>query len=164
MARRDLAAMERLRPVILEVAREHRVDPALIAGIVSRESAAGAFLDRRGRGDGGHGHGLMQIDGRAHGSWLQRMNWREPKTNLTMGVRVLKDIAQQLRASTTRRGLRLSEDQLLQAALSGYNTGPSNALRGLRLEGNSDHFTSGKNYAADVLTRAEFYRSHGFSI
>lgn len=49
------------------------VNALLLLAICDRESGGGEFLQPRGpigKGDGGHGHGLMQIDGRYHSTFL----------------------------------------------------------------------------------------------
>src|SRR5438128_377241 len=103
------------------------VDPLLIAAVLDRETLGGTApqLDRSGpagRGDNGHGHGLMQIDDRSHASflaatsgWTGRPLWAMAEFNITyaaMGLRALID---------TWRG-----DEL--RAVAAYNAG-SDALR-----------------------------------
>lgn len=53
--------MKKYTGIIRRAGENHDVDPALIAGIISRESRAGSQLDN-GWGDGGRAWGLMQVD------------------------------------------------------------------------------------------------------
>src|SRR3712207_5431936 len=66
MARTDLARLKKYENAFESAAKKHGVPPALLAAIASRESRAGAALDSSGRGDGGNGFGLMQVDRRFH--------------------------------------------------------------------------------------------------
>ena len=64
MAKDDLGNMETYKTIIENVAKRHDVDPALIAGIISRESEAGFSIKNTkppGWGDKGNAFGLMQV-------------------------------------------------------------------------------------------------------
>lgn len=134
----------------------HDVCPYLLAAVCHRESRGGLFLRPRGpggTGDGGHGHGLMQVDGRYHAAWLQRTDargtplWKDPHANILKGAEIL---AWNLR---TCRGD-------WPAAVAAYNASVERVLKAqrrlagaspeLRLRGYDD-LTTGKNYASDVL-------------
>lgn len=60
LAEHDLVRMNKYKKLITRVGQKHGLDPAIIAGIISRESRAGAVLDD-GWGDHGNGFGLMQV-------------------------------------------------------------------------------------------------------
>lgn len=60
MAKTDADDMEKYRSKINSVGRRYDIDPALIAGIISRESRAGKALNN-GWGDHGNAWGLMQV-------------------------------------------------------------------------------------------------------
>lgn len=60
MAKTDAGRVEEYRSLIKTAARNHGVDAAVIAGIMSRESRAGNTLVD-GWGDGGKAWGLMQV-------------------------------------------------------------------------------------------------------
>lgn len=54
-------------PEILHAATNHGLDPALLAAVAAQETGGpGANAGRNVVGDGGHGHGLFQIDDRFH--------------------------------------------------------------------------------------------------
>lgn len=61
MANRDLPHVNKYKDNIKSVGRLTRMDPAIIAGIMSRESRGGTGLDCNGWGDGGKAFGLMQV-------------------------------------------------------------------------------------------------------
>ncbi|KAJ8332335.1 hypothetical protein SKAU_G00426900 [Synaphobranchus kaupii] len=60
LAEHDLNRMKKYRDLIIKVGQAHQMDPAVISGIISRESRAGAVL-KDGWGDHGNGFGLMQV-------------------------------------------------------------------------------------------------------
>lgn len=61
MAAIDLGRMKKYTDIIKKAGEAHDVDPALIAGIISRESRAGNQLED-GWGDHGNAFGLMQVE------------------------------------------------------------------------------------------------------
>jgi hypothetical protein len=147
-------------PVILRVAREDGVDPFLIYALGDRETRWGTTtaLDKpgpSGRGDSGHGHGLMQIDDRTNAAWLATNAWWDPYTNVKKGVAILKAKMSFLAGRSAVRGLTdgrtvtvstkqadrrsvaagsypdprpLQPPLLYEAAISAYNTGEGNVL------------------------------------
>lgn len=60
IAERDLGNMNRYKILIKRVGEALCIEPAVIAGIISRESHAGTIL-KNGWGDNGNGFGLMQV-------------------------------------------------------------------------------------------------------
>lgn len=60
IAEQDLKAMDQYKTLIKKVGEKLCIEPALIAGIISRESHAGKIL-KGGWGDNGNGFGLMQV-------------------------------------------------------------------------------------------------------
>ena len=60
LAKRHAGRMENYRSRINSAGSRYGVDPAVIAGIISRESRAGSVL-RDGWGDHGNAWGLMQV-------------------------------------------------------------------------------------------------------
>lgn len=52
--------MEKYKSIIIKVGKAKKIEPAVIAAIISRESRAGAAL-KDGWGDRGNGFGLMQV-------------------------------------------------------------------------------------------------------
>jgi hypothetical protein len=157
-------SMRVLEPTIARVAGESGVDPALIAGIISRESGAGLLLDQSGLGDFGHGHGLMQIDDQSFGPWLESHDWKNPLVNIRKGVDILLDKKAEVTRLAKDRGLRPSAGDLLTWSVSAYNAGADHAIDGVIDHGRSDAYTTGGDYAGDVLARAAYYREHGYRV
>ncbi|NXT78177.1 LYG protein, partial [Zapornia atra] len=84
IAARDLQAMNSYKTLIKRVGEKLCVEPALIAGIISRESHVGKIL-KNGWGDHGNGFGLMQVDKRSHtpvGAW-------NSEAHVTQGTNIL---------------------------------------------------------------------------
>ncbi len=153
MAPEDLG---RMQEIILASAQEYQWPPKIIAGIISRESRFGLLLDGEGKGDAGHGHGLMKIDDRSFGGWLAANDWQDPAVNIQMGVKILTDKYNYLAGRGLLDGL--SDTQAQQAAVAAYNCGEGNVAKVLQAGDDIDSRTAGRNYSADVLARAEQFR------
>ena len=66
-ASRLAAAGVAFAPQIADAARRHGLDPRLLAAVAAQETGGpGANAGRNVVGDGGHGHGVFQIDDRWH--------------------------------------------------------------------------------------------------
>lgn len=173
----QLRELRKYKAPIAAAAAHHGFAQALICGIGSRESAWGLALKpvgpggcgdffkrsfptplRRGPlpGDGGYGRGLMQIDFDAH-EFARTGKWQDPVENIRYGSGVLADC----RAFFQRRS-NLTGVALLRAALAAYNCGPGNVLRALNSGLDVDYFTAHRNYSAETLNRAGFFRMHGW--
>jgi hypothetical protein len=156
-------AGKRYFDVIQRVAAETRLSPVLLAAIMDVESRFGDALTPpgpAGKGDGGHGHGLMQIDDRTHGTFLaQKMpdgtpKWANPYENVKYAANVYKTAFEYFRknpvagatvevkagGSTNKRGVPagvyrdvrpLSESDARLAAIAAYNAGPFTILQTL---------------------------------
>lgn len=152
------ANIAKLKADIEAAATSWNFDPALIAAIVSRETAAlPVFCQPKGKlGDSGYGHGPMQIDKRSFPEWCA--NWAAGKLTvrdgIDMGCKVLTGKMKVIRKLVPG----LSPEALLRAAVSGYNCGEGNSVKALKKGVDTDSYTTGKDYAADVLVRAEWFR------
>ncbi|KAL8190142.1 UNVERIFIED_CONTAM: hypothetical protein K2H54_041447 [Gekko kuhli] len=149
IAERDLRRMESYKPIIERVSESTGVDEAVIAGIISRESHAGAVL-RNGWGDHGNGFGLMQVDRRYHdteGSW-------NSEAHITQGATILRDMID----GVARKFPDWTREEQLKGGISAYNAG----LRNVRTYERMDIGTTGNDYANDVTARAQFYKRHGY--
>jgi hypothetical protein len=162
---------------VTAIAHEHDFPAALIAAIGSRESAWGLALRPKGPAgtgdftrrscptalrqgplppDGGYGRGLMQIDYDAH-EFARSGTWREPEQNIRYGCKVLAG-----NRDFFRRRTQLTGTALLRAMLAAYNCGAGNVVRALNAGLDVDYFTSHRDYSADTLNRAGFFRLHGW--
>lgn len=180
-----LRALDVYRSFILEAAGEYGIEPAVISGIGSRESGwgtspllkpkgpsgTGDWAKRKPRSspplrgnlpaDGqGFGRGLMQIDWDSH-EFARTGNWRSPRENILYGAKTLYNKLNFLEKS----GVNLSQASLLRAGIASYNAGEGNILKVLRNpQRGIDHVddpTAHRNYSADVLARAIWFREHG---
>ena len=62
MASRDGQYIQAYRDIIICVGKELGIEPAVIAGIISRESRGGTAINQTGGwGDNGNAFGLMQV-------------------------------------------------------------------------------------------------------
>ncbi|NWR61266.1 LYG protein, partial [Bucorvus abyssinicus] len=149
IAERDLKNMEKYQAMIIEVGNRTCVDPAVIAGIISRESHAGKVLDD-GWGDHGNAFGLMQVDKRYHkieGSW-------DNMEHLTQGAEILRGFSEEMQNKFPT----WTTEQQLKAAISAYNAGAEN----VRTYDGVDIGTTHNDYANDVVARAKFFKRNGY--
>ncbi len=167
---RQLDAARQFAGAIDASARKHGLDPAIVYAIGSRESAWGLALHPpgpTGTGDkaarsgptplppdgGGWGRGLMQID---YGAWefARSGDWQDPVANIEFGCGIL--------AASLEKFSKLLDDkeEALRAGIAAYNCGDGGVQRALRLGVDVDQFTTGHNYSADTLRRADWFRQH----
>ncbi|MEL6320957.1 MAG: transglycosylase SLT domain-containing protein, partial [Cyanobacteria bacterium J06626_14] len=150
------------RPYVEQAASRYRwLNPSVIAGIGSRESAWGRLLSPPGpggTGDGGHGRGLMQIDDRFHESFIRSGRWRSPKDNIDYAIDdVLAKSYAYLDRNTSLQGT-----DLLRGAIAAYNAGLGSVMRALQSGRDVDYYTTGQDYSWDVLNRAGWFQLHGW--
>jgi len=97
-------------PEIASAAAKYGVDPTLLAAVAAQETGGpGANGGRNERGDGGHGHGLFQIDDRWH-AFAKTPAAMDPAYNADYAAGMLSGLL-------TRYGGNVRE------ALSAYNSG-----------------------------------------
>lgn len=178
----------------LRAGRERRIEPFLLVAIAMRESRSGAALvppGPAGKGDYGHGHGIMQIDDRSHAEWLAANDWTDPLINIRKGADILrgkmrffsgreevKGLVEGGRVSVTssvaaRLGVApgaypdprpLAGPALVRAAVAAYNAGEGRILQAIAAGKDPDSLTANYNYSSDVLSRAAAYLSKYRSI
>uniref|UniRef100_A0A8C3FD12 Lysozyme g n=1 Tax=Chrysemys picta bellii TaxID=8478 RepID=A0A8C3FD12_CHRPI len=149
IALRDLRAMNNYKTIIKSAGRKKCVDPAVIAGIISRESHAGKAL-KGGWGDRGNGFGLMQVDKRYHklvGRW-------NSEAHVLQGTGILVNMIKGIR----KKFPRWTKEQQLKGGISAYNAG----LRNVQSYDKMDIGTTGNDYANDVVARAKYYKRNGY--
>ncbi|XP_026796345.1 lysozyme g isoform X1 [Pangasianodon hypophthalmus] len=152
MAAVDLERMNQYKTIIMKVARAKKIDPAVIAGIISRETRAGScgsgLVD--GWGDHGNAFGLMQVDKRYHcpvGAWNSEEHIIQATDIL---ITFIKTIQQKFP--------NWSKEDHFKGGIAAYNAGPGNVCS---LEG-MDIKTTGKDYANDVVARAQWFKRNGY--
>lgn len=134
-------------PFFEEAAERFNWPAALLVAIASRETNIRNIL-----GDGGHGHGIMQIDDRSFPEFTRSGNWRVPRLNILKGAEVLSG----KRRFLSGRGV--SGADLVRASVAAYNGGEGRVLRAIRRGRPVDSVTAHGNYSADVLARAAVFR------
>ncbi|XP_019381163.1 PREDICTED: lysozyme g-like [Gavialis gangeticus] len=150
IAAKDLTRMNTYKGIIQSAGRKLCVDPAVIAGIISRESHAGAALTRDGWGDRGNAFGLMQVDKRYHkiiGAW-------NSETHLIQGTQILVGMIKAIQ----RKFPTWTKEQQLKGGISAYNAGPGN----VQTYAGMDIGTTHNDYANDAVARAKYYKKHGY--
>ncbi|XP_062856263.1 lysozyme g-like [Trichomycterus rosablanca] len=149
LAESDLKRVDQYKSMIIKVAKEKQIDPAIVAGIISRESRAGLLL-KDGWGDNHNGFGLMQVDKRHHspkGAW----NGEE---NIRQGVDILISFIKEIQ----KKFPSWSKENQLKGGIAAYNFGVDDVRT---LEG-MDRGSSGDDYSSDVVARAQWFNSHGY--
>ena len=104
----------RYAPQIAAAAARHRLDAGLLAAVAAQETG-GPSSDSGSNivGDGGHGHGLFQIDDRWH-AFAATAAAADPAANAEYAAGLLGDLLQRYGGN-------------VRAALSAYNAGSPNA-------------------------------------
>jgi hypothetical protein len=101
-------------PEISQAAKRHGVDPTLLAAVAAQETGGpGSNAGHNVVGDGGHGHGLFQIDDRSH-ALADTPAAMDPSANADYAAGMLHDLIQQYGGN-------------VHQALSAYNSGSPNA-------------------------------------
>ncbi|KAG7465027.1 lysozyme g-like 1 [Megalops cyprinoides] len=149
LAEHDLGRMSKYKDVIIKVGKAHQMDPAVICGIISRESRAGAAL-KDGWGDHGNGFGLMQVDKRHHkleGTW-------NSEQHISQGTRILIEFINRIKNKFPT----WPKEHQFKGGISAYNAGDKNVRTYERM----DIGTTGDDYANDVVARAQWFKRNGF--
>ena len=121
------------------------VDKNLLLAIASRESHIGQILDGSYLGDGGNGIGLMQVDRRYHPEFAASVRPSDHYKIILKGAQIFKEELNRFDGNT-------------YAALAAYNTGPGDVQKALGRGEDPDIYTTGGDYAKDVLTRYELIK------
>lgn len=156
---RQLEELKKYEIIVKKVAIQYNIPASVIAGIGSRESHWGLALtppNPAGTGDGGHGRGLMQVDDRWHIPFIQSGKWADASENIIYGCAVLKSSINLF----TKNGI--TGFNGLKGGIAGYNCGPSRALSAYNAGYGADYYTTGRDYAANVLERAGWFQLQGW--
>ena len=143
MAMHDLPNIQKYKADIESVAQQYGFPPALLAGMISRESRGGTALDSTGHGDGGHGYGLMQVDdGTAAGR-----GGPTSREHLAQGAQILQGKLNEVKAAHPD----WAPEQQLRGAVAAYNMGAGNVQTLAGMDVGSWH----GDYSNDVWARAQ---------
>ncbi|RVE76546.1 hypothetical protein OJAV_G00010950 [Oryzias javanicus] len=162
MAQTDEGRMRNYKDIIIQVASEYHVDPAVIAGIISRESRAGNALDN-GWGDWNpemnayNAFGLMQVDRNPKGgNHRPRGKWNDAD-HLRQGAEILVGFINKINQKPAFQSC--TKEQKLKGGIAAYNMGDGN----VHSYGGVDENTTGGDYSNDVTARAQWYKQHFFN-
>lgn len=154
MAETDLEEMNNYKSIIKNVARQKRVDPALIAAIISRSCRAGKTLvEGKGcynqeRGD--YTFGLMQLYVNPNGGGHEPKGSWDSEEHLCQGTDILIKCM-----SNIRRNFRdWTKEQQLKGGIAAYYAGDGNINSYEDVDKHTD-------YSNDVVARAQWYKSNG---
>jgi Transglycosylase SLT domain len=122
-------------PEIASAARRYGLDPDLLAAVAAQETGGpDTNAGRNVVGDGGHGHGIFQIDDRWH-SFASTSAAMDPAENADYAAGMLSGLLKRYRGN-------------VHEALSAYNSGSPTA------EGTRTHWSDGSDLAyADSVMR-----------
>ncbi|KAG9349066.1 hypothetical protein JZ751_029384 [Albula glossodonta] len=152
MAENDLSRMNRYKDIITKVGNDLEMDPAVICGIISRESRAGSVLED-GWCPNRYGFGLMQVDRRYYPEPEKTGEWNSEE-HINQGTEILIGFIKKIQAKFPS----WSKEQQFKGGISAYNAGPGNVQT---YEG-MDIGTQGDDYANDVVARAQWFKMNGF--
>ncbi len=142
-----------LYDLMATAAGEYGVSVAFVLAVASRETNMTHEI-----GDGGHGVGILQLDTQhalaanleASGAWDTESGKRQ-----LIGACVQMLAANQAWAESACPKIvsKYGKDAARKLAAAAYNAGRGNALAGIRDASDSDLYTTGHDYGADVVER-----------
>ncbi|XP_047434554.1 lysozyme g-like [Mugil cephalus] len=157
MAQTDSGRMEKYRTKINNVGRKYGIDPAIIAGIISRESRAGNVL-HNGWGDydpkrgAYNAWGLMQVDVNPQGGGHTARGAWDSEEHLCQGTEILIYFIDQI----SKKFPSWNKNQKLKGGIAAYNMGDRNVHSYEHVDGG----TTGRDYSNDVVARAQWYKTN----
>jgi len=169
---------KKYKDLVYNFSSTYKIDPMIVFGIGSRESAwglalkppgpsgTGDFIERRTTNkytsgslppDGkGFGRGLMQIDYDAH-EFARTGKWDEAPQNIKYWCEVLYNNIKYFENSSN---LSLANpDFKIRCAIASYNCGAGRVKQAILSGLDVDYFTAHRNYSKDVLERAAVFRT-----
>ena len=143
----------------VKAGKDYDFAPSLLMAIASRETNMRNIV-----GDGGHGYGLMQIDIRSFGEWIDSGAWRHPVQVIEKGAQILDQKMTQIHNGAGRPitvgGFNFTGATFptaaaaIRVAVAAYNSGLW-AYYCFSKGEDPDRLTTGHNYSKDVLARQE---------
>ncbi|XP_038586433.1 uncharacterized protein LOC119911594 isoform X2 [Micropterus salmoides] len=153
LAESDLNEMKRYKEDISSVGKILNVHPALIAGIISRQSRAGTKLSANGYGKFNQNcFGLMQISKHYHAVKGNPFSREHLDQGVTFFIQLIKTMK--------RTKQDWSKEQQLKGALACYIAGEERVIP-LSYE-EVDSVTPHGDFANDVVARAQWFAHSGF--
>ncbi len=146
LAKADLERVKKLAVRFQSAAAKFELPGALLAAIASRESHCGAAL-KDGWGDRGNAFGILQIDRRSHD--LDGLPDPESEAHIEEAAAIVNENLQRVAELHPD----WEDEFILKGAAVAYNAGTIN----VRTKEKMDIGTTGNDYAADVIARAQYY-------
>ncbi|MBN3297183.1 LYG protein, partial [Amia calva] len=149
LAEQDLSRLNDYKDIIIHVGKSKQMDPAVISAIISRQSQAGAALEN-GWGDCGNAFGLMQVNKLYYtpeGEW-------NSEEHVAQGTQILIDFINKIK----RKFPNWPKEHWFKGGIAAYCAGDGNVESYEKVD---DH-TPGKDFANDVVARAQWYKKNGF--
>ncbi|XP_008588859.1 PREDICTED: lysozyme g-like protein 1 [Galeopterus variegatus] len=140
LAEIDMPNLVKYQPIMRAVGQKYCIDPAVIAGVLSRESQGGNILVNVGNSGGGIG--VVQDSGYAPTSLISESQVSQVTEVLTTRIKEI-----QTRFPTW------TPDQYLRGGLCAYSGGPGYVRSSQDLS---------CDFCNDVLARAKYLKRHGF--
>ena len=168
MKQEDIDCLGRIKKnygeILATSARLYELRPEVLAGIMMRETRGGEskLLDipgPGGRGDGGHGHGLFQIDDRSFPDWIALGAWSWPQSATLMACKILKDKKRTINSLCYKNGIDLDSADLERAMIASFNCGEGNVMKALKADKSPDEHTAHGDYSQAVLDYADVYKT-----
>lgn len=136
-----------LQDYITDLCSEEDIDPAVVIGLIKKESG----YKTTAKGDGGKSLGLMQIQGKWHRDIMAELEIKDmldPYDNIKLGVRILRDHLDRY-------------DGNMSKALMAYNAGTAGARKAWFSKGiySNSYSRAVLRYAAEL--RADAYEMIG---
>jgi hypothetical protein len=150
MAQTDLNRIKAIADRFVSAANKFGVPAAVLAAIASRESRGGAALDSGGWGDRGNGFGIMQVDKNFH--HLEGTSDPFSLEHIEQATGIFVDFLNEVQ----RKHPDWEDPYILKGAAVAYNSGVSN----VQTKEGMDIGTTGNDYGADVIARAQYYANH----
>lgn len=122
------------------------IPAVILCAIADRESNQGGALDARGYGDGGHGFGVCQVDGRSH-----HLHGTYDPFSLVHLEQAAAIFAHFLRHVANAHSS-WPDKYILKGALVAYNAG----LSSVRTIARMDVGSTNNDYGADTAARAQY--------
>ncbi|MBN3304690.1 LYG protein, partial [Amia calva] len=149
MAEQDLSRLNDYKDIIVRVGKRKQMDPAVISAIISRQSRAGAVL-KNGWGDCENAFGLMQVNKLYY---TPEAEWNSEE-HVAQGTQILIDFIIRIKIKFPN----WPKEHWFKGGIAAYCAGDGNVESYEKVD---DH-TPGKDFANDVVARAQWYKKNGF--
>jgi type VI secretion system secreted protein VgrG len=146
---------EKYQPMAEKLGEKYHLPPALILGLMSRESGFGTLLAANGTGDNGHGFGILQVDNRSHVA----VGGPYSEEAADQAVGIFSSGLKSVQAAHPT----WTSDQQLAGAVAAYNAGPGNVATqptNPTTWAQMDQGTTGNNYSRDTWAQSQWFANN----